>query len=987
MPTAGEVNSQVEDPVGLTTYIDAEDKVADTAVASLTTDSSALLASDLSAESISQVVCRPAFMNNITWSSTDAANAVLASYDLPQALPAYSAIKKCKLQYNTFMQTDVVFRLEAAPIQFQSGRLYICFEPYRTERGARCSSLQPQSYTALQGVVYDPAKPSPVEFRVPFASLLAAYDLPVGQYGCGQLLVVVLSPLNSATATSTVTLSVQAWLDNIKLTVPTQSVALTAPSTFRATFSSERTHGEPQVFQSNEAALAHRHRFSRTADKVSSIASFLGSFPLLSAVATPVAAFAKGVSRVAAAFGFAKPSDLSAPTKVISHNRAAWTNGDGPLPVVSLTHASDYAIDQTGRYFPSPVDEMDINYICSNPAMLNAWNWSTTDPVGKVITVIPVHPGLCNRVSGPETQSFGVYAPTPMAYVASMFRHWGGSLKYKLDAVATPFHAGRLLLAYLPDYDPSVTLSINEIGNNYSVLWDITDSSTLEFEVPYLGNTPYLNCYLDDQAFTSLIIGGAPRSNQQRIRTIQNGAIIVFVLNQLVAPTSTATSIPIQNWIAGGKDLTFAEPIFGGYLPSANYSVRADNVGKFYDSSVFTAPSTGVTPARLQDVDEEEEFDPQVFQSDTAGATAPTGRSVVPPATKAAPANITSFLNDDGATFTGQMKPSANFIPMHYLSPEARAKMVTGEVITNLRQLTRRLSPAYAIYPHDVTEAGAWDTAVTPLTSNHVLCIDPDYFGTASGQGDTSITTKSIAPAVAAEKPWITELCSPLSYISYLYAFARGSRRYGISSNPSNIINAAKFAVMPDETDPTADSGVGTFDMRMSVQSLEMTPPLQPYWCPEWGAYGYNYENNSTTNAPNNSQSGFNSIFSGNPGLIKSGEAGCGAVVSVPSSSRYPLKLVTSMTDATPEAYVAAKGITAPRSRRFLEIRYKPFSTAISGVTALTFKPRMWPLPTTIFEAAGDDFSFGGLVPPPLLTRVSKGIILPSVVTGLRTAF
>jgi len=1022
MPTAGEPDSALERPVGLTTYVDAEDSRADTHIASLTTDSDKLMSISHAAEDIKEVLCRPAFMNNLTWSSSNAANSLLAYYDLPQALPAYSAIKKCKLQYNQFMQADVVFRIEAAPIQFQSGRLYVCFEPYRGERGTRISIAFPQSYTALQGVIYDPAKPSPVEFRVPFSSLLAAYDLPIGQYGCGQLLLYVLSPLNSSASTSSVTLSIQSWLENVKLNVPTQALALTSNLTMVARSSSERTHGEPQKFQSNEQALAQRHRFSRAADRVSAVASFLGNFPLLSAVASPVAAFAKGVSKAAAAFGFSKPSDVSAPTKIVSHNRAAWANADGPLPAISLTQASDYALDQTGRYFPAPVDEMDISYITSKPAMLNAWSWSTTDTVGKVVTIIPVHPGLCNQVSGAETQSFGVYAPTPTAYVASMFKYWAGSLKYKLDAVATPFHAGRLLIAYLPDYDPSQTLSINEIGNNYSVLWDITDSSTLEFEIPYLGNTPYLNCYLDDQSFTSLIEAGATSANIARIRSIQNGALIVFVLNQLVAPTSTATTIPVQNWIAGGKDLTFIEPVFGVYSPSMDNVVRQDNTGSLYDGTALTAPATGVNPTRMLDFEDIDEVDcePQVFQSSslaaaldaaskTAAASAPAApaaaattktaaddkpdaRSATTSAPSAAaktnaPTNITDYITGGASTSAELLASRNNFIPQQYLSPQDRAKLVTGEVITNLRQLTRRMAPAFAIYPHDVVNSGAWDTSVTMLNSNHVLIIDPDYFGTGQGRGDDAIQKKTIAPAYTggSEAKWMTELVSPLSYISYLYAFARGSRRYAISSQPSNVINAAKFATFCDETDPVADSGLGTFDMRMSIHSVELVPPFQPYFCPEWGAYGYSYDNTSDSTVPNNSQSGLNSIFAGNPALQKSGEPGCGAVVSVPPSSRYPTKLICTPFESSVD-YIKSKSLNAPRSRRFLEIRYKPFSTALSGTTA-TFTPKLWPVPTTIYESAGDDFSFGGLVPPPLLTRVTKALVLPNIITGAKKGF
>lgn len=966
VPDAGEPNAAVEERVGLTTYIDAEDVLVDVTHANIAEHTKMLMGPDNSTEDLRQVMNRPTFMANLTWTTAQPTGTVLASYSIPNDLLAYSAHKLQKLNYNQFMNADVIFRIEAAPIQFQAGRLWLCFEPYRDQRQARAMYGFPPQFTALSGVEYDPAKPAPVEFRVPFQSIVSSWDLPMGQFGCGSILIYILSPLNSAASTNSVTLSIQAWFADVALRVPTQLSAVTGPTRRKL----PGPTGEPQHFQSAEANSANRHVFSRSLTRISRVATMLGNFPILSSVAGPVAAFTNIAARTAAFFGFAKPPDLSAPTKVTMFNRAAWANADGALPLVKLATCIDNEIDQSASYMPNPIDEMDISYIVSNPSMLNSWAWSTTDAVGTMITVLPVHPGLSTKISGPGTDTFGTYATTPLGYVASMFKYWAGSMKFRMEAVATSFHAGRLMIAYIPDYDPltGAALSITDVGDNYSVLWDITDSSHIEFEVPYLGNTPFNQVFLDSQDYATIKNGvGTGLQVRDRVRKIQNGAIVVYVLNQLVAPSAAAASIAVLNWVSGGKDMTFAEPVYGVYRPSINGSVRIDYCNKWYDGTVMSAAPYPVPPTRaLESVEEEvDEVDSeQVFQS--------------------APTNLTTPGIDPNLTSSSQRQGAANFIPMSYIDPQNRARLAFGEVITNLRVLTRRLSPAYVMYPQGVTSAGTWTSSVVPPTNLNVLCIDPDYFGALDGQDDTVIYNRQIAPARVGNNNWLTELDTPLNYIGALYVFARGSRIYGIQSNPSNIINAVKFTTLADETDPLADKGTGTFEFRLTAMNENDSPPRQPYFRTEDSLVGYNYTNlTHGTTSNSNYIYGLNSVLSGNYAIQKSGEAGCGLVVQVPPTSNYPFKLITCPEASGESGAIIAHKYSAPRSRRFLELRYRPFSSALSGGTG-TYTPKIWPMPTTIMEGAGDDFSFGGLVPPPLLTKIAKTTVFCNYADGTK---
>ncbi|APG78997.1 hypothetical protein 2 [Changjiang picorna-like virus 14] len=979
-----EPNSAVERPQGITTFVDGEDTLQDLAIATTSAVSRGLGLGQhqRSTDSVEQIMGRPTFLANVTWSTTHTIGQTLAAYTLPRDILNASTIKTCKAQYNQYMKADIVLRIEASPVQFQAGRLWICFEPYATERGSRAVWSYQQQYTALHGIAYDPCKPNPVELRIPFASILGAWDMPMGQYGLGVVYLFVMSPLNSASTTSTVTVSIQGWFENVALSVPTQTAMATTPFGRRA---AELTHGEPMSFQSSEQGLAQSHKFSTTLSRIGRIATALGNFPLLSSVATPVAHFANMASSFAAYFGFSKPADVSAPTKIIQHNRSAWTNSDGPLPLVVLGDSTQNAVDQTDRYFPNPIDEMDISYICSNPVITNQWSWATSATVGQLITVLPVHPGLCNILSNAGTYTFDTFVPTPMAYVASMFKYWAGSIKFRMEAVSTPFHAGRLMICYVPDYDPlAAAISINDVGNNYSVLWDITDSSQIEFEVPYMANTPYLDVYLDDAAFTNLKgteTGLVPRN---RIRKIQNGAIVVFVLNQLVTPSSAASTISIINWVGGGQDLTFAEPAIGAFKPATGNSVRIDYTGKWYDGTDMTAVPSSVVPTLRDDPMEElvDRLNELKVSEDDFGFES-HDEVDCPLRFQSAARGLVSRGPDQRAGTTAQVQPYANFIPPKYLDPVERAKMSFGEPITNLRKLTRRLTPAYALYPQNVTTAGAWGANATPPSGQHVLCFDPDYFGTPDGQDDPAIYNKQIAPVVPGQTNWLTELDSALSYISYLYAFSRGSRVYGVSARPNDKINGAPFAKLSDEINMRGDAA--TFDMRLSHIIEEDTPPRQPWFRPDDNLLGYNYANTTAGSLSGQNYSyGMNSYLLPNHAVEKSGEAGCGLVVQVPPTSKYPIKLITT-SSATEANYVANNKYTAPRARRFLELRYRPFANSQSGTTS-NFEQDIWPFPMTIFEAAADDHSFGGLVPPPPITRVKYNVIIPNYATGSKAS-
>lgn len=955
-------NSAVERIQGITSFIDSVETQQETlTLPTHQPDTQKLAQDDTLDMSIAAVMARPIFVSNIDWTASSNVGDVLLTLDLPSSLMSLSTIKKEKMDRFQFMSFDIVLRLIGSPMQFQAGRLWFCFEYGGTARGARACGNLPICFTALKGIEYDPGYPAPVELRIPYYCPVSQWDT-IGQYGLGYAKLIVLAPLNTASTTASLGLSVQGWFENPVMGVPTQR---TMATTAFARIADENAANDIKPLtvafaQSNaeKDQAAHSYKVSDTLDTVGDISDMMGHFPLISSITTPVSWMSRAAASAARAFGFAKPSNQTVTQRVESFLAPTATHMDGASSAFPLVASSNFDVPQ-GAYYGTDQDEMDINFICSKTVNIGRYIWSSEETVGGVTAVLPVHPGVCAPIAAKDVILGERYQTSPMSYVASMFKYWAGAIKFRLEAVSTPFHAGRLLITYVPNFDPFYAYSITEAGSNYSIIWDIMDSSHIEFEVPYMGNTPYLNVQIDDLLSSHMFGSPVTAEGVRRARQTMNGAIVVFVLNPLVSPATTSSSIDLLVWMGGGKDLTFAEPSIGSYMPAID-GYHVSTSGHFYDGVAMTQPTASVVPTRIREpISFDESFE---MTEDFTLAQAQSGVSIAPE-TGLDSKNVGSVADSD----------YQDWMPMRHIDPTTRAGMCTGEVITNLRLLTRRQSPSYVMYPQDVTTSGAMD--VYPPTSNHVLVFDPDHFGVDPGNYDNAIYERQFgAVKPGDERKWLTELPNVMRYISHLFTYVRGTRRYLFNSNPSACINGAVFETLHDSDRASNPKDRGEFDIRMSQVLSQSSTPQEPWFRPEETVLEYNDVNNSTSTVGDNKTYGYGSLFGGDSYLKRTNTPGIGVEVTVNPSTRYPVRLLTTPLNGS----IALNNITAkrsyPRSRRFLEVRYRPFSTSRKGETA-NFAGNYWPFPITIMEAAGDDMSFGLVQQAPSIRRVSNNII------------
>jgi len=350
-------NNPVAEKQGLTTFQDSASTMAEK-LHYTSTLSQKLQSCDNVQTDIRQVITRPTLLPPITWDSTQAVATIIGYYTVPGDILAYTN-KLFKIAGYQYWKADCVFRIHLVSQTFQAGRLLVCYDPYRAQKGANIANSTSQFQT-LSSIILDPAQPNPVEFRIPYVSLLGMWNIN-RQSAAGQLLFVVLNQLSSAATTESTTVQVSAWFENVCVSCPNASALYVAQG-----------NAEDEIERIKE------DKISSKLTRVKEVAGTLMHVPLISSIASPVYWASKAAASIAAAFGFAKPMNTAAATRVISQPFASITNFDNVSNCLSLTHSSKYTIEQTDN-FASDIDEMDISFIASNMTVVTALEWKVAD--------------------------------------------------------------------------------------------------------------------------------------------------------------------------------------------------------------------------------------------------------------------------------------------------------------------------------------------------------------------------------------------------------------------------------------------------------------------------------------------------------------------------------------------------------------------------------------------------------------------------------
>jgi hypothetical protein len=668
------------------------------------------------------------------------------SLKFPDVIFQNSANVVKKLDFFTFFRANVKIRLVFNATPFMSGKYWLFFAPFDdvSNRGAMLTNLP--NCTGFPGVEIDVGSNAPVEIKMPYCSPLSHFNLIDSHSNMGEMYIVPINPIQSGTSplTQGANFTIFAWFEDIELAMPTSKAVTVPPVPPDPPVEEEVWKAQVGVIAdeeewtaqvgSEEHAATSGPPISGIARAVASAASVLGSVPVLGSWMRPVEWVSRAIGGAASAVGWNKPTNLDKNCPYINVPAKGYTNADGIDLSSKLGAMPDNGLTYDGGIFSTEVDEMDLTYVSSKSCLFrSAIPWTLSTAVGKNLHYNAVAPGL---VQGTSTLS-----PTTVAYVASMFQQWRGTIKYRLAAAKTAFHTGRLRITYHPGIYGSNALTGTTAENAYNWILDLSVSSELEFEVPYVSNVPWKEVYL-----------GQYDDANWDLEKHSTGTITITVLNELRrASDSVADNVPLNMWISGGDDIAYAMPDFARF-------------------SVAEPPSE---LGELQE-DAEPEWKAQVF-------------------------NLTSTAIEHNEQV---QDTSTSVFPMSMMDHTMAEQLCIGEKITSLRQLIKRfgLTSMGDPFPY-VNKTGVSYAFPGPIPMNYdkylfnKIRIDPAYFGetTTSGSAQWQYIKYPVSKAANGhlnedDFQAVVQLPArcPLYYISYLYRFWRGSRRYKFATPTTN---------------------------------------------------------------------------------------------------------------------------------------------------------------------------------------------------------
>lgn len=422
---------------------------------------------------------------------------------------------------------------------FYFGRVMASYAPYgfydlgsrQSGDGSPASLLQNSQRLKL---FIDPCESQGGTIALPFLWHADMLDLTSGdQTILGLMTFEELAPLKHANAAvSPITISVFAWMTDVKLSCPTQQ--------------------EPPYLAPQAGDEYGSTPISSLATAVANAAGSLASAPTIGPYMRATSMAAGAMSSVAKMFGYSRPVDLASPTIVKPRPIPDLATTDSVDGSVKLTVDSKQELTIDPRTVGlSGVDELSLSYIASRETWVYSIPWATTATGDALLHNIRVQPIYSRNVTG----TLGTWRAVPACtYAAMPFKYWRGTMRYRFMIVASSFHKGRLKFVW----DPAFADAVPESNIQYTKVVDISNERDFVIDVAWGFPKTWCECTAASSVSGSNIMSA---SRFTSATTLANGILSVYVLNELSTPNSTAPNdITIQVFMSMCDDAEFSCP-------------------------------------------------------------------------------------------------------------------------------------------------------------------------------------------------------------------------------------------------------------------------------------------------------------------------------------------------------------------------------------------------------------------------------------------
>lgn len=511
---------------------------------------------------------KPVQVGQFTWSSTLPRGTNVGTIDYPEVLGNNESLVLRTLRMYAFYKLSPCFRIQINATVFHQGQLICAFDPF-----SYCDTPSVADYeyshiyaTGLPNVKIMASHSDAVELKLPFVHPRSYLTTNTTQAynNLGTLNITVLNPLVAAEGASpSLTVTVWAYAENAEVHVPIQD------------------HDPILTFEA-PIELVETSFYENLSSVVGQSTDIIGN--LVSGNVGQALRKGQGlIDTLGTIFGFDYPARTLQPSKTISPiENLAIAKGVSQSQRLAIDPFSMQSLQDDVA--AESLESMNLKRIAQMPMLLTQFVFNGTQSPGTVLKSIPINPCISPRINGGLQRTF-------LSYVSNGFLYWSGGIVYDIEIVATKFHSGKLIFAYVPNSQetPSYSAVSDSLPN---VIVDIQQTSSMKFMVPFTSSTSMKSTYTPTDDATSLNFVDSC-----------TGTLVCYVQNVLAYASNVSASIEINVYVSAAEDFSLyvpQRPVFNRVGPNLQETSILLNTNKNENptTSVSLSLGRGISVAR-----------------------------------------------------------------------------------------------------------------------------------------------------------------------------------------------------------------------------------------------------------------------------------------------------------------------------------------------------------------------------------------------------
>jgi hypothetical protein len=520
---------------------------------------------------------RPVRIGQYYWQESDPPDSILYQIN-PWFLFFNDTRIKFKLNNFAFIRCNLHIKVVINASPFYYGCMGMSYQPLQVltpsliRSSVAAHQLIPRSQRPISYIY--PQMSQGAEMTLPFFLHKNWLDINTAQdfQNMGQLSFNAFAALRSANGVSSngVSMLVYAWAEDVELSGSTLSLSL----------------------QSKPMDEYGQGPVSRPASIIAKLAGLAKNVPVIGKFATATEIGAKAISGIATLFGFTNVPviDNVMPYQPRAFPALGSTQISFPNEKLTLDPKNELSVDASIVGAPSE-DPLAIQNFCTKESYIVRSTWDTAHAVDTILFYSRVHPFMFNMSTNSPGATIDM---TPMALTSTLFEGWRGDIIFRFKVIASPYHKGRLIIAFDPQGDATNNVVNQALVSSaiYTKIIDLGEDDDVELRVPYNQAFSYLKT--ETSFSTSSVpfsVSTTPTWNPTE--GIDNGALTVKVLTQLTAPVLTAP-VNVLVYVRAAENIEFGNPRRPGTSATV-FQLQSQPISEEgQDHKVFGAPGDSI---------------------------------------------------------------------------------------------------------------------------------------------------------------------------------------------------------------------------------------------------------------------------------------------------------------------------------------------------------------------------------------------------------